>query len=281
MASRYSKVQSTLFNSEKFRKLNDFQKNVYVYLLISPHGNSAGFYKLNEGYAAVDLNCTIQRYKNALQAIKDVGLIEYDGDIIFIRQFLKFNPYTNPKHAQGSYREIEDLIDNPLYSLFYEDVKAYCIAYIEQFPEPKKAIDSLSIGYAKAIETPRPIPRPIPYTENNILPGAEAAPVCTLTLNDKSEYPIYQQQVDEWKELYPAVDVMQELRNMKGWLISNPRKRKTRTGILRFVNGWLAREQNKGGVTARGQPNKPDNPALNYTKHNWEAQELEALFEEL
>ena len=63
MASRYSKVQSTLFNSEKFRKLNDFQKNVYVYLLISPHGNSAGFYKLNEGYAAVDLDCTMQRYK--------------------------------------------------------------------------------------------------------------------------------------------------------------------------------------------------------------------------
>ena len=35
--------------------------------------------------------------------------------------------------------------------------------------------------------------------------------VITITLNDKSEYPIYQSMVDEWNELYPNVDVLQEL----------------------------------------------------------------------
>ena len=69
--------------------------------------------------------------------------------------------------------------------------------------------------------------------------------IITLLLNDKSEYPITQKQIDEWKPLYPAIDVMQEFRNMKAWLISNPTNRKTRRGIMKFINGWLSRAQNR------------------------------------
>lgn len=72
-------------------------------------------------------------------------------------------------------------------------------------------------------------------------------PIIELILNDKSQFPITQNKIDEWKELYPAVDVMQELRKMKGWLNSNPTKRKTKRGILRFANSWLAKEQDRGG----------------------------------
>lgn len=75
----------------------------------------------------------------------------------------------------------------------------------------------------------------------------EAKTVISLTLNDKTEYSITEEKVNEWKELYPAVDVIQELRKMKGWLDANPSKRKTRRGILKFVNSWLSRAQDKGG----------------------------------
>ena len=70
--------------------------------------------------------------------------------------------------------------------------------------------------------------------------------VMYLLLNDKSQYPILQSDVDMWKSLYPAVDIMAELRKMAGWLDANPSKRKTRTGVKRFVNSWLSREQDKG-----------------------------------
>lgn len=69
--------------------------------------------------------------------------------------------------------------------------------------------------------------------------------VISITLNDKSEFPISQKMIDEWKELYPSVDIMQELRKMKGWCNSNPTKRKTKRGISRFINSWLAKEQDK------------------------------------
>ena len=78
-----------------------------------------------------------------------------------------------------------------------------------------------------------------------------APPVITLPLNDKTDYQITQAEIDHWQDLYPAVDIMAELRKMKGWCEGNPAKRKTRRGIVRFVNTWLAREQDRGGSRKR------------------------------
>ena len=75
--------------------------------------------------------------------------------------------------------------------------------------------------------------------------ASQKVPLITLTLNDQSEYPIIQAQLNDWQGLYPAVDVAQELRNMRGWCITHPQNRKTRSGILRFVNGWLQKAQNQ------------------------------------
>lgn len=69
----------------------------------------------------------------------------------------------------------------------------------------------------------------------------------SFPLNDGSLWPVTYGYLEQLKGLYPAVDVEQELRNMYGWLDSNPSKRKTKTGIKRFITNWLSREQNKGG----------------------------------
>ena len=81
--------------------------------------------------------------------------------------------------------------------------------------------------------------------------SAPEPPVITLTLNDRTEYPVYQSNVEEWGALYPAVDVIQELRKMRGWIDSNPKNRKTRAGVKRFITGWLARTQDHARPTAR------------------------------
>lgn len=71
-------------------------------------------------------------------------------------------------------------------------------------------------------------------------------PVITLTLNDKSEFGIFQSDITQFSELYPNVDILTQLRNMKGWLMGNPTKRKTARGIKKFIHNWLAKEQDKG-----------------------------------
>lgn len=69
--------------------------------------------------------------------------------------------------------------------------------------------------------------------------------VISLPLNDGTLYPITQPDIDKWTELYPAVNVISELRKMVGWLDANKDRRKTRKGVLRFVVNWLSGQQDK------------------------------------
>lgn len=68
--------------------------------------------------------------------------------------------------------------------------------------------------------------------------------VMLLPLNSGEEFAIGEDDFLKWKEFYPAVDVMQELRAMAAWCHSNPTRRKTKSGVKAFVNRWLAKAQN-------------------------------------
>ena len=82
---------------------------------------------------------------------------------------------------------------------------------------------------------------------------AAEPPVIGIMMNTGEEYPITQSYVLELAELYPAVDIMQELRAMKGWCDANPRKRKTAGGMKRFINAWISKVQNRGGTPGYAQ----------------------------
>ena len=91
-------------------------------------------------------------------------------------------------------------------------------------------------------------------------PPAGAAAAITLPLNTGEEFPVSMEQCQEWAGLYPAVDVIQQLRNMRGWLCANPSRRKTRRGILGFVNSWLKREQDRPGTRTGAAGASGDRP---------------------
>jgi hypothetical protein len=101
---------------------------------------------------------------------------------------------------------------------------------------------------------------------------AAPVPFITFTLNDKTEFPIFETQIAEWETLFPRVDVRQELREMRAWGLANPTKRKTSRGVLKFVTSWLSREQDRGGTN--GQANHaPKLNAFDRTKQrlaDWE-----------
>lgn len=66
-----------------------------------------------------------------------------------------------------------------------------------------------------------------------------------LKLKGNSEYPVTFKMLDEYKNLHPNLNVEQELRNMCGWCNSNPRSRKTKAGIERFISGWFSRSEER------------------------------------
>lgn len=64
-----------------------------------------------------------------------------------------------------------------------------------------------------------------------------------IPLNDGSEHAVTAQTLQEWVKSFPAVDVGQELREMRAWSLANKAKRKTKRGVEAFVVRWLQKAQ--------------------------------------
>ena len=79
-----------------------------------------------------------------------------------------------------------------------------------------------------------------------------------LTNKKNQAYPVPEKDVLELSQLFPAVDVKQELREMLSWSKANPRRRKTFNGMPGFIHKWLAKEQDKGGNGPRAPDEPPD-----------------------
>lgn len=138
-----------------------------------------------------------------------------------------------------------------------------------KYPEPPTENDNPPQSSASCGELPQssascglnPNPNPNPNTNTKNVcakPLRDSAPISQtpiieLPLNDGSMFPVLQDFVDEMAKLYPSVDVQQQFNAMKGWLIGNPSRRKTRSGIKKFITAWLSREQNRGGRTISQQ----------------------------
>ncbi len=91
-----------------------------------------------------------------------------------------------------------------------------------------------------------------------------------------------QDMVDELAPLYPAVDIEQELRKMQGWLLGNPRNRKTEHGMMRFVTSWLGKEQDRAaGGNGRAEKSDGKRARKTGTEREYSSEELNALFDNL
>ena len=71
-----------------------------------------------------------------------------------------------------------------------------------------------------------------------------------IILSDGTFYEVTVAELEEWRKLYPGVNIEQELRNMQGWSDSHQRQRKTRKGVRSFITNWLTKEQDRSGSRA-------------------------------
>lgn len=77
-----------------------------------------------------------------------------------------------------------------------------------------------------------------------------------IPLNDKTFYDVPLEKIDAWKDVFPAVNVEEQLKRMVVWCNANPTRKKTRRGIERFITNWLSREQDRGGRYCGGVRSK-------------------------
>lgn len=86
-----------------------------------------------------------------------------------------------------------------------------------------------------------------------------------ILLNDGTAYGVTEKALSELQSLYPAVNAEQELRNIIGWCNANPKNRKTRNGVTRFINSWFSRTQNSA---RKGGQQKKQNSFCNFEQRD-------------
>ena len=223
--------------NRKIDQLTDFQENMFYRLIVKV--DDYGIFFADPAILASVLyprkrNLGLKAISEALRRMKEVGLIRLytaGGE-----EYLKIRSWEQHQRLRNS---------------------------THRYPTPEDAgCENASVGSSAPDEAPRPEDPEDPGDCSSGTDGAEVRelPVVELPLNDGSTYGVTRSEIIVYSGLYPAVNVEQELRNMVGWCMANPLRKKTRNGIRRFVAGWLARVQDKGGNMAQQLPQ--ENPFI-------------------
>lgn len=105
-ARDFSKVSPSVWRSQRFMRLSDKSKLMFLYAITSPHVNSTGCYTLPDGYACADLGWQLQDYQQARGEVIEAGMIDFDEitNEVLIHRWFKHNAPTNDKHSKGTHR---------------------------------------------------------------------------------------------------------------------------------------------------------------------------------
>lgn len=150
MSRDFSRIKTSIWHSQKFRKLSEKHRLFYLYLLTCPQANSAGLFKHHIGYMMVDMDWSEDECKKALLEVEKVGLINYQNseNTLFLCGWFAVNPPQNPKHA---IKIISDTVSVP-----YGKLKKIAFQELQGFLEDKdwtlnekcrQEIDRVLIGY--------------------------------------------------------------------------------------------------------------------------------------
>lgn len=226
-------LKESICSSEEIDSLSWFEEVLFYRLIVKcdDYGRYDGRIKIIKNSCFPLKDITEKDVEKALYKLSAVGLVRaYESQGRPYLQLVTWEQHQNIRAKKSKYPAFDetciqmyasenDCSSNPIQS------------------ESKSKSESYSDDCSEQISSEPPIQKEPPQP-----------PLITLQLNTGAEYEIYQEDVVEWSDLYPAVDVMQCLRNMKGWLLSNPAKRKTSKGIKRFITTWLQKEQDRGGT---------------------------------
>ena len=167
--SRYVRVATRFWNDEKAVCLSEQAKYLFLYIMTSPHSNMIGYYVLPKLYIMHDLQWSDKRLGKPFEELLQEGFIMYceQTSVVFIPNFLKYNPIQNQNQAKGGVKAIKEIPENSLYPLFFNSLEQYA----EQFTEPFS----------------KPLHKPLPERYGNTVTVTEAVTE-TVTETEKDIY---------------------------------------------------------------------------------------------
>lgn len=259
--AEYRTVRMNFWNDPYVESLAVSQKLLYMYLFTCPHTNNLGLLEISERKISFESGVSLKDVGEALTRFEQDKKLIRDGLKIWLTNFIKHQTTTSEKLIAGLQKLIPE-IGSP------KICHAICLRYPHVFEGLGYRIDTLTIppaegegemegemeleGEMEGEGSPEPQGDSAPPIAPAMSPVVTSIPVVG---KNGGEAPVTQADVDEWQALFPALDVTQELRNIRAWNLANPSRRKTLEGYKKHIVTWLTKEQNKGGrPQQRGNP---------------------------
>ena len=223
---------------------------IYVYLLCEIYKNNGYYINYDEDYQFIiqdDLNLNENVVEQIMEFLFNRSLLE--------KILVKSDTFITSKAIQRRFQEAiklrkKPVVVNPNLWLLSDEETLGCIKVniyqgLSEINTDKSEINTIKESKVKK----RKEKQSKDFVSSAALQTLDTSEYfIALILNTGDFYLVRHNEVDEYRSLYPAVDVEQELRSMCGWLKANPKNRKTKNGIERFINSWLKKTQDRGGV---------------------------------
>ena len=242
-------IKESILYSLKLSRLSWFEQVMFDHLIVTVDDYGISFadpLRVSRMLFPANANITTKMVREGLDHLEEQNLIfRYT---VRGEEFLKLVSWEKHQRLRSSRRKFpapEEADGSPVSESISVDKSV-------RKPAAKRAHTTESASKPEHAQNAEPEPATEP---------AES-PVAELPLNDGTVYAVTREEAEEYASLYPAADVLQELRNMRGWCLANPAKRKTRSGIRSFITRWLSRVQDRGGTFQK--PSESNDPYPDY-----------------
>ena len=107
---RYGKINEAIWGDDKFQRLTDRSKLLYIYLLSCENCNSIGIFRIGYGTMEDGFGCDRADIKQGMQELEGAGLIGYRDGWLWFNKYLRWNEPTSPNHAKQCASYVNDCV---------------------------------------------------------------------------------------------------------------------------------------------------------------------------
>jgi hypothetical protein len=254
----YRSIYCRIVDDPQFQALSANAKLLWYTLKVSHECGPLNLFRFYRGMFIERTGLCAADFDAAMNRLIDDGYLFFEQGYVLIHNGMRyepnFRPAKDPKHLAHVYAQL-----GPLKGL------ALTLRLLDEndLPVPEGwGIEDPSKGLRRGYQgSTKPLGSTDPQTETEREPqrnscaeppedgrSSPAVPGFPCVGKAAKTWDLTEVHLRELQEAYPGIDARAEALKARQWCRDNPTKRKTAKGMPRFLNGWFAKEQNRGPV---------------------------------
>jgi hypothetical protein len=263
-------ISTSIWDDDWFvEELNVSEKLFYFYLLTNEHTNIAGIYKISIRKISQESGFSSKDVREMFKTLQRSRKVYYMDEHVIMTNWAKHQNWEKSKKVHLGIRAI--LIKDVPQSII-EAISKGNIPYAYPIDTLSDGIDALPIPHAYPTnyldsdsDSDSNLDSDSNFTNTSCPEVSQEAetieteatqifielPAIGSPSQPKKTHKVTEQDVEKYHEIYPAVDIRQELRQMAMWLEANPSRKKSNTKA--FIVNWLKKAQDQSGSSKQQQ----------------------------